>query len=91
MCACLCCSVLPSIFPCLIPTNTVRERRQGAVITKGGDPSKVLRPLVDASESANQRDLGIGTERAWCYTCSFPWMCGGLTDRYFGVDHEYES
>ena len=52
----------PSISPCLIPTTTVRERRQGAVVT-GGGPSGVLRPLADASMSANQCDLGIGTER----------------------------
>ena len=62
MCACVYCSVLPSISPCLIPTTTVRERRQGAVVT-GGGPSGVLRPLADASESANQCDLGIEIER----------------------------
>ena len=56
------CSVLPSISPCLIPTTTVRERRQGAIVT-GGGPSGVLRPLAGASESVNQCDLGIGTER----------------------------
>ena len=62
MCACVYCSVLPSISSCLIPTPTVRERRQGAVVT-GGGPSGVLRPLADASESANQCDLGIEIER----------------------------
>ena len=62
MYACVYCSVLPSISSCLIPTPTVRERRQGAVVT-GGGPSGVLRPLADASESANQCDLGIEIER----------------------------
>ena len=60
------CSVLPSISPCLIPTTTVRERRQGAVVTGGGQ-SGVLRPPVDASESANECDVGIGTERGVTY------------------------
>ena len=58
----MCCSVFPSISPCLIPTTAVRERRQGAVVTFGG-PSGALQPLADASESANQCGLGIGTER----------------------------
>ena len=31
-------SVLPSISPCLIPTPTVRDRRQGAVVTGGARP-----------------------------------------------------
>ena len=43
----------------LTATNTVRERRQGAVVT-GGGPSGVLQPLADVSESANQCDLGNG-------------------------------
>ena len=59
MCVCLCCAVLPSISPYLI--STVREHRQGAVVTFGG-LSGVLRPLADASVSANQCDLGIKTE-----------------------------
>ena len=50
--------VLPLV---LISTTTVREHRQGAVVTFGG-LSGVLRSLVDASESANQCDLGIETE-----------------------------
>ena len=59
MCECLSCSVLPIIAPCLIiPTTTERECKQGAVAT-GGGPSGDLRPLADASESANQYDLGI--------------------------------
>ena len=61
MCVCVYCGVLPSISPCLIPTTTVRERRQGPVVT-GGGPSGALRPLAYASESANQCDLGSGTE-----------------------------
>ena len=58
----VCMLVLPSISPCLIPTTIVREHRQGAIVT-GGGPSGVLRPLADASESANQCDLGIEIER----------------------------
>jgi hypothetical protein len=47
------------VFPsCLLPTA---ERRQGASVTFGG-LSGVLRPLADASESANQWDLEIETE-----------------------------
>ena len=49
----LCCSVLHSISGPLVYGTAVRERRQGAVVT-GGGPSGVLRPLADASESANQ-------------------------------------
>ena len=41
---------------CLIPTTTIREHRQGVVVT-GGGLSRVLRRLADASESANQCDL----------------------------------
>ena len=57
------CSVLPSISPCfnIITTTTVREHRQRAVIKFWG-PSGVLQPLADASESANQCDLGIEIE-----------------------------
>ena len=62
------CSVFPSISPYLIPTTTVRERRQGAVVT-GGGPSGVLRPLADTSESANQYDLGIEIERGVTNLC----------------------
>ena len=58
MCACV---VIPSISPCLIPTTTVRERTGRDSRYRWG-PSGVLRPLADASESANQCDLGIGTE-----------------------------
>ena len=69
------CSVLPSISLCLIPTTTVRERRQGAIVT-GGGPSGVLRPLADASESANQCDLGIGTERGVTHKARSNNSCG---------------
>ena len=62
MCVCVYCAVFHSISPCLIPTTTIRERRQGAVVTFGG-PSGVLRPLADASESANLCDFGTETER----------------------------
>ena len=40
------------ISPCLISTTAERERRQGQGATPGG-PFGVLRPLADASESAN--------------------------------------
>jgi hypothetical protein len=51
-----------------------RECRQGASVTFGG-PSGVPRPLADTSESANQWDLEIETERGVTITTLIYIMC----------------
>ena len=63
----------------LFNTYNYWKRAQAGTVVAGGGPYRVLRPLVDASESANQCNLGIGNERGVTLVYGWPyfWSCSG--------------
>ena len=57
--------------------------------TKVSGPESLELALV--MKKKERLTIGYFLHSWFRHTRSFPWMCGGLIDRYSGVDHEYES